>query len=53
VTEIEVGFRPVVGDKHFAVLIRAHGARIDIQIRIELLQPDCIATRLKESAERC
>ncbi len=27
--EIEIGFRAVIGDEHFAVLIRRHRARID------------------------
>jgi hypothetical protein len=30
VAEIEVGFGAVVGDEDFAVLIRAHRARIDV-----------------------
>ena len=30
VPQVEVGFRPVIGDEHLAVLGRAHGARIDV-----------------------
>ena len=40
VAEVEIGLRAIVGDENFAVLERAHGARIDVQIRIELLQRD-------------
>ena len=34
--EIQIGFGPVMRDEHFAVLKRAHGARVDIDVRIEL-----------------
>jgi hypothetical protein len=32
VPEVEIGLRPVVGDEDLAVLIRAHGPRIDVQV---------------------
>ena len=53
--EVEVGFRPVVGDEHLAVLVRAHRARIDVQIGVQLAQPHRIAARLQQRAEggRC
>ena len=38
VAQIEIGLGAIVGDENFAVLERAHGARIDVQVRIELLQ---------------
>ena len=34
--EVEVGLRAVIGDVHLAVLERAHRARIDVDVRIEL-----------------
>ena len=34
--EIEVGLGAVVGDEHLAVLIGAHGSRVDIEIGVEL-----------------
>ena len=37
VTEVEVGLATVVGDEHLAVLERVHRARIDVDVRIELL----------------
>ena len=46
--EIEVGLGPVVGDEHFAVLGRAHRARVDVEIGVELAQADRIAARLQE-----
>ncbi len=36
VAEVEIGLRTVLGDEHFAVLERAHGARVDVDIRVEL-----------------
>ena len=50
--KVEIGLGTVVGDVHFAVLIRTHRARIDVEIRIELPDPDAIAARLQESGER-
>jgi hypothetical protein len=38
VAEVEIGFGAVIGDVHFAVLIRAHGARIHVQVGIAFLQ---------------
>jgi len=35
-TEVEIGLGAVVGDEHLAVLIRAHGPGIDIEIGVEL-----------------
>ena len=50
--EIEIGLGAVVSDEHFAVLIRRHGAGIDVEIGIELAQAHRIAARLQQSAER-
>ena len=36
VAEVQVGFGAVVGDVHLAVLERAHRARIDVDVRVEL-----------------
>ncbi len=51
VAEVEVGLGAVVGDEHLAVLIRAHGAGIDVEIGVELSEPDRIATSLKKRSE--
>ena len=46
--EIEIGLGAIVGDEHFAVLIRPHRAGIDIEIGIELAQADLVAARLQQ-----
>jgi len=51
--EIEIGLGAVISDKHFAMLARAHRARVDVQIRIELAQPDFIAPCLQQCPECC
>ncbi len=54
VAEVEVGLRPVVGDEHLAVLIRAHRARIDVEVGVELLDARAVAARLQQGSEsRC
>ena len=49
--QIQVGLGAVVGDIHLAMLERAHGARIDVEIGIKLAQPDLESARLKKRAE--
>src|SRR5262249_32637099 len=51
-TEIEIGLCAVLGYKNFAVLIGTHRPGIDIEIRIELAQPDTVAARLQQRPER-
>ena len=51
VAEVEVGLRAVVGDEHLAVLVGAHRAGIDVEIGVELAQPDRVAARLQKRAE--
>jgi hypothetical protein len=51
VTEVEIGLGAVVGDVDLAVLIGTHGPRVDIEIGIELAQPDRIAARLEQRAD--
>ena len=34
VAEVEVGLSPIVGDENLAVLVRAHRARVDVEVRI-------------------
>ena len=40
VTEVEIGFGTVVGDVDLAVFDRVHRARIDVDVRVELLHRD-------------
>ena len=51
VAEVKVSLRSIVGDEHFSVLKRAHGARIDVQIGIELLQGDAQSTTFQQTAQ--
>ena len=50
--EIEVGLGAVVGDEHLAVLIGAHGSRIDIEIGVELAKTHAEPAGLQQRAER-
>ncbi len=50
-TKIKVGLCPVVQDVNFAMLERIHRSRIDIEIRIELLEHNAQTTQLKQRAE--
>ena len=52
VAEVEISFRPVVGDENFAVLKRRHRSRIDVQVRIELHQVDLQPAALQQAADR-
>ena len=52
VPEVEVGLAAVVGDEDLAVLIRAHGAGIDVDVGIHLLQRHAQAPRLEERSDR-
>ena len=52
VSEVEIGFGAVVGDEDLAVLKRRHGARVDVQVRIELHQVDFEAAALEQTADR-
>ena len=52
VTQVQVGLGAVGGDEHLAVLERAHRARIDVDVRIELDHRHLEAARLEDRAER-
>ncbi len=53
VAQVEVGLGAVVGDEHLAVLERAHRARVDVEVRVELLDGHLEPARLEQPAERC
>ena len=42
---VEIGLGAVVGDEYLAVLIGRHGARIDVEIGVELAQAHAVAAR--------
>ena len=52
VAEVEVRLGAVVGDEHLAVLERAHRARIDVDVRVELDHRDLEAAGLEDRTER-
>ncbi len=51
VPQIEIGLGAVVGDEHLAVLERAHGARIDVDVRVKLEHRDLQAPRLQDGRQ--
>ena len=53
VAEIEVGLRPVVGHVDLAVLKGVHGAGVDVDVRIELLDGDLKPSGLEQGADGC
>ncbi|BCI88614.1 hypothetical protein NIIDMKKI_38200 [Mycobacterium kansasii] len=38
--DVEIGLGAILGDKNLAVLERVHGARVDVEVRIEFLHRD-------------
>jgi len=51
VAEVEVGLRAVFGDEDFAVLKRAHGAGIDVKVRIAFLKGDFETATFEETTD--
>src|SRR5690606_2413068 len=51
VAQVQVGLGAVFGDEHLAVLERAHGAGIDVDVGIELEQGDLEAARFEDRGE--
>ena len=51
VAEVEVGFGTVLGDEYLAVLERAHGARIDIDIGVELEERNLEPTGFEDGGQ--
>ncbi len=52
VPEVEVGLAAVVGDEHLAVLERVHRPRVDVDVRVELLQRHAQTPLLEQAPER-
>ena len=50
-TKVEIGFRAIIRDENFAVLIGRHCSRIDVQIRIQFPQTDRISAGLKKGPQ--
>ena len=47
-SKVKVGLCTVIGDVHLTVLIRRHGARIHVEIRIEFDDGDAQSARFEE-----
>ncbi|KAI1692159.1 hypothetical protein Ddc_23790 [Ditylenchus destructor] len=52
VAQVEVGLGAVVGDVDLTVLERAHGARVDVDVRVELDEGNFEAAGLEKRRER-
>ena len=52
VPQVEVGLGAVIGDEHLAVLERAHGARIHVDVRVELDHGDLEPAGFEDGAQR-
>lgn len=52
VAQVQVGLGPVIGHEHFAVLEGIHGAGVNIDIRIQLLDGDGKSPGLQQGAQR-
>jgi hypothetical protein len=52
VAEIEVRLRSVLGHEDLAVLVRRHRARVDVDVRVELLELDVQAPRHEQPSDR-
>ena len=50
VAEVEIGLAAVVGDEDLAVLVRGHGAGVDVEVGVELLDGNYEATALEDAA---
>ena len=52
-SQIQVGFRTVIGDIYLTVLERAHGTRVNIDIRVQLLCRNFQTACLEQAAKGC
>jgi hypothetical protein len=51
VAQVQVGFGAVVGDEHLAVLEGRHGARVHVDVRVELDEGDFEAARFEDRGQ--
>ena len=51
-SQVQIGLSAVVGDKHFAVLVRRHRAGINVQVGIALLKGDTEPAAFQQAANR-
>lgn len=53
VTKIEIGFRPVVAEKAFAVFTRSENSCVGVQIWVEFDEGDVVAPELEQQTHAC
>ena len=51
VSKVEVGLSAVIGNENFTVLIWGHCARVEIYIRVKLLNCNAVASFFKQTAK--
>ena len=51
VAQVEVGFSPVFGHEDFAVLVRAHRARIHVEVGVQLENRNAVPARLQQPSQ--
>ena len=51
VAQVKVGLGAVVGDEYFTVLERAHGARVDVDVRVQLEHGDLEPPRFQDGRQ--
>src|SRR5882757_10053092 len=52
VTQVQIGFSAVLSDEHLTVLERAHGARVHVDVGVELDHRDLESTGLENRTQR-
>jgi hypothetical protein len=50
--QVEVGFSPIVQDEDLSVLIGAHRARVDVEVRVQLLDGNLKAAFFEQTPDR-
>ena len=50
--EVQVGLRAVVEHVDLTMLVRTHRPRVDVDVRVELLEPDPQPSLLQQHADR-
>ena len=50
--QVKVGLSAVIGDEYLAVLVGRHGARINIEVGVQLLHGDRDAAAFQDPADR-
>ena len=52
-TEVQIGLGAVFGDEHLTMLDRAHRARINVQVGIQLQDRDAVPPGFQQSPQAC